>query len=185
MYCSRILDSALPGLSLEFDGTALLSCPTIADLHTHMPPDVREKIDVDELRVFSTYVEEFTLRCEETLVLGGTTGKVAIIRFLARKPGGSRDAFDAHCSGHHAGLAMSALESGDLLGYAHNRVIEEPPQGYEFDGITELWFEGADEAHQALARGPLYALGQDVSTFCDVDRSVTLFARITHLWPRA
>lgn len=191
LYCSRIREetdagvpSGPPGASLEYDGAALVSSRTADGLRSEMTDEVRAKIDQDELRVFSTYVRAFAFRCKEVLVHGEQPGRAAVLRFLARKPGSSGKAFHAHWSERHAGLAKRAFESGVLQRYVHNRLIEEPPPGYPFDGIVELWFDNADEAKQSFSEGALAPLAQDLPGFCDMERSVTLLTTVTHQWPK-
>jgi uncharacterized protein (TIGR02118 family) len=191
LYCSRILEtndegipSGPPGASLEYDGAAFVSSPNVDGVRGVTDPEVRAKIDQDELRVFSTYVNEFAFRCKEVLVHGGEPGKAAVVRFLARKPGSSSKQFQAHWSDRHAALAKRAFDSGVMTRYVHNRLIEEPPPGYPFDGIVELWFENAEDAKQSFSEGARAPLAQDLPGFCDMDRSVTLLTYVTHRWPK-
>jgi uncharacterized protein (TIGR02118 family) len=185
MYCSRMLDAEPPGASLEYDGAALVSSATADGTRSRMSDETKAKIHQDELRVFSTYVNEFSFRTKETLVLGDDPGKAAVIRFLARKAGTASNAFHAHWSDRHAALAKKAFDSGVLRRYVHNRLIEEPPPGYPFDGIAELWFDSADDAKRSFSEGMLAPLAQDLPAFCDMERSVTLLTYVTHRWPKA
>jgi uncharacterized protein (TIGR02118 family) len=191
LYCSRILETAEdgtpsgpPGASLEYDGAAFCSSPSVESVRGVSDPEVKAKIDQDELRVFSTYVREFSFRCKEVLVHGGEPGHAAVIRFLARKSGTSGSNFHSHWGERHAALAKKAFESGVLTRYVHNRLIEEPPPGYPFDGIVEMWFDSAEDAKQSFSEGMLAPLVQDLPAFCDIERSVTLLTYVTHRWPK-
>ncbi len=54
-------------------------------------------------------------------------------------------------------------------------LIEDPPPGYPFDGITETpWFANTEDAVRSLADGTLVPVAQDLPAFCDRERSVTL-----------
>jgi hypothetical protein len=192
-YCSRVLKPMLDGAPFDppeaarnYDGVAIVSSDTDEVPQVEMTPEVRAKIDQDELRVFSTYVPRFSFHCEEVLEAGGAPGKAAVIRFLARKAGSAREAFFAHWSGRYAEAAQRAADaSGIVTRYVHDRLIEEPPPGYPFDGITETWFASAEDAVRSFAEDTLAPIEQDLRTFCDRERSVTLLTSVIHRWPRA
>ena len=102
-YCARVLLPSINGVLIEppeaardYDGVALVSSPTAHGLPREMPPEVAAKIDQDELRVFSTYVRNFSFRCKKVVVHGDVPGKAAVIRLLARKTGLSRGEFLRH-----------------------------------------------------------------------------------------
>jgi hypothetical protein len=131
-------------------------------------------------------VPKFSFRCEEALVHGGAPGKAAVIRFLVRNVRSAREAFLAHWGGRHADIARRAADaSGIVTRYVHDTLIEEPPPGYPFDGITETWFANTEDAVRSLADGTLVPVAQDLSVFCDRERSVTLLTYVIHRWPRA
>src|SRR5438067_73974 len=97
-YCSRVYHPTLdgkpfdpPGATRVYDGSAICASPS-EDLHTvQVPPDIHARIMDDERRVFAELTPTCTLRGRETLVLGGAPGQAAVLRFLARKPGISRE----------------------------------------------------------------------------------------------
>ncbi|TAL00434.1 MAG: hypothetical protein EPO08_13695 [Rhodospirillaceae bacterium] len=191
-YCSRMLTPTLngtpvdpPGASLGYDGVAVVSSPSEAALRAELSPADRAKIDQDELRVFSTYTPRFSFYCKEVLVHGGAHGQAAVIRFLARKAEDSREDFFAHWGRQHADIGKRAVEAGAVTRYVHNSLLDEPPPGYPFDGITETWFANADDAVRSLLDGALAPLARDVPTFCDMERTVTMLTYVTHRWPRA
>jgi hypothetical protein len=192
-YCSRVLQPTLDGAPLDppeaardYDGVAIVSSDTAEVPQAEMTPEVRAKIDQDELRVFSTYVPKFSFHCKEALVHGGTPGRAAVIRFLVRKTGSARAAFLARWSERHAEIAKRAADaSGIVTRYVHDSLIEEPPPGYPFDGITETWFANTDDAVRSFLDGALVPIAQDLPAFCDLERSVTLLTSVIHRWPRA
>jgi hypothetical protein len=193
LYCSRVLEPGLdgvpfepPGAARDYDGVALVSGPRPDGLRTEPPPELRARIDQDELRVFSTYTPEFSFICQEVLVHGGVPGPAAVIRFLARRPGSSSEAFFAHWSQSYADSARRAVDaSAGVTRYVHNRLVEKPPPGYPFDGVTETWFASTDAATRSFVDDALAPLARDLAAFCDLERSVTLLTSVIHRWPRA
>ena len=191
-YCARVLQPSIKGVLIEpseaardYDGVAIVSSPTVDGVPREMPPEVAAKIDEDELRVFSTYVREFSFRCKEVVVHGDVPGKAVVIRLLARKTGLSRGEFLAHLNGRYAESAKSAADaSGKVVRYVQNQVIEEPPPGYPFDGVTEIWFANTDDAAGSFADGALAPLAQQLPVFCDLKRSVTLLTSVVMRFPR-
>lgn len=191
-YCARMLQPSIDGMpieppeaSREYDGVALVSSPSAGGVPRELPPDVAAKIDEDELRVFSTYVREFSFRCKEVLVHGGAPEKAAVIRLLARKAGLSREEFLTDLNGSYADRAQRAVDaSGKVVRYVHNQVIEEPPAGYPFDAVTEAWFANTDDASGSFADGVLAPLAQQLPAFCDPNRSVTLLTSVIMRFPR-
>lgn len=191
-YCSRVLNPMLdgapfapPDAARSYDGVAIVSSDTDEVPQAEMTPEVRAKIDQDELRVFSTYVPRFSFSCEEVLAHGSAPGKSAVIRFLARKPGTAREAFCARWGGRHAEIARRAADaSGIVARYVHDSLIAEPPPGYPFDGIAETWFASTEDAVRSFVNEALAPIVQDMPAFCDQTRSVTLLTNVIHRWPR-
>jgi hypothetical protein len=190
-YCARVLQVDgtpvdPPGAARNYDGVAIVSSDTDEVPQVEMTPEVRAKIDQDELRVFSTYVPRFSFHCEEVLGHGGAPGKAAVIRFLVRKADSAREAFLAHWGGRHAEIARRADDaSGIVTRYVHDGLIKEPPPEYPFDGITETWFANIEDAVRSFADDTLAPVAQDLTAFCDRERSVTLLTYVIHRWPRA
>jgi EthD domain len=195
-YCARQLEPMLdgerfdpPGVAVDYDGVALVSSASPEALAAGISP-ARSAIDADELRVFSTYVKHFTFNCAEELVHVGPQGDApagaAVIRFLARKAGSSREDFLTHLRQHHAEIAIRAANaSGSVTRYVHNRLTDEPPPGYPFDSITETWFATADDAAHSFVDNAFAPVSADLAKFCDLRRSVTLLTSVIHRWPRA
>src|SRR5438105_15409863 len=141
-YCARIREPVLggvrfdpPGVSRDYDGVAVVASAS-ADLHRLADAQYPEVI-ADEVRVFGRPVCEFSMMARETLSLGGPPGPAAVIRFLARKPGLSREEFQARWAEQTPDVARAAVAGGKLVRYVRNAVVGEPPAGYAFDGIAE------------------------------------------------
>lgn len=192
-YCARVLQPSIdgvpfdpPGAARDYDGVALVSSPIADGLPRELPPEVAPKIDEDELRVFSTYVRNFSFRCKEVVVHGGVPEKTAVMRFLVRKSGLSPEDFFAHWNGSYADSAKRAADaSGTVVRYVQNQVLENPPAGHRFDAVTETWFARPEDAARSFVDGTLAPLGRELSAFCDVGRSVTLLTSVILRWPRA
>ena len=190
-YCTRVLTPTIrgalfdpPGASREFDGAAIVSCPAIEGLNIEVPPDIRARIDIDEMRVFSTVTPNFSFKGKEELVHGGTPGYTAVIRFLVRKSGSTPDEFHKHWSKRHADIARTAADaSGTVKRYVHNSLLEEPPRAYKFDGIAETWFTNVDDAVRSFVDEAFTPATEDLPNFCDMDRTVTLLTQAIRCWP--
>ena len=191
-YCARVLQPSIDGALFEppeaardYDGVALVSSPTADGLPREMPPEVAPKIDADELRVFSTYVRNFSFRCKEVVVHGAAPEKAAVIRLLARKTGLSHEEFLGHLNGSYADSAKRAADaSGKVVRYVHNQVLEDPPTGYRFDGVTETWFAQTEDATASFVDSALAPVAKELGAFCDLDRSVTMLTSVILRWPR-
>jgi hypothetical protein len=191
-YCSRQLKPTLDGAPFDpprvadYDGVAVVASQAADSFGDNdLSRELRDKIDADETRVFSTLTPNFSFLAEETLVLGDKPGSAAVIRFLARKVGSSREEFLAHLGMAHAEAARQAINAaGTVTRYVHNRLRKEPPRGFPFDAIVETWFASAEDAARSLVDGAFAPLTLDLATFCDVKQSVTMLTYVTHAWPR-
>jgi hypothetical protein len=188
-YCARIhaptLDGApveVPAASPDHDGVAVISSPFGVQVGGELRPEDRDKILEDERRVFRVYTPNFSFRCQEVLTHGAEPGQAAVVRFLARRPQDAQAAFLARWNGEHAGLAIAAAEaSGGFTRYVHDEMLEPPPPGYPFDGISETWFATPDDAVRFLTRADP-AEARDLAAFCDLGRSVTMLTKVVHSW---
>jgi hypothetical protein len=190
-YCARVLQPSLdgrpfdpPGATRDYDGVAVVGGPS-KELHDQqMPPDVLAKVLDDEIRVFGDHTKNFSFKAEESLVLGGAPGQGAVIRFLIRKPGTSREDFLAAWKGRPAETARRSVAAGAVVRHVHNEIVAKPPPGYEFDGIAETWFATADEATRAFVDPALAPLADELASICDMERSVTILTYVVYRWPR-
>jgi len=191
-YCSRQLRPTLNGVPFDppgvadYDGVAIVASQSADSVSGRsLPRDLRDKVDQDERRVFRTLTPNLTFLSEEVLVLGGKPGKAAVIRFLSRNAGSSREEFLARLGGVHADLAKTAVDvAGTVTRYVHNRLREDPPKGHPFDSIVETWFASAEDAAQSLVAHAFAPLMKDIAAFCDMKQTVTMLTYVTHAWPR-
>ena len=191
-YCARIPSPMLDGVpfdppsaSRDHDGVGIIAAPSAEALLFEQAPEDRAMVDADELRVFEVPVRDFSFHCRETLVHGGAPGAVVVIRFLARKPGSSAEEFEARWRDEHGTIAVRAADSAGTVGrYVHNCLTAPPPTAYPFDGISETWFANEEEALGSFLTPAFTRLADDLSSFCDLQRSVTMLTGIIHRWPQ-
>jgi hypothetical protein len=189
MQCSRVLDvPGVAGASQDYDGVAVLSCPTLEDTHTQgLPPDIRVKVDADERRVFDGLVEDFTMRAREHVLLDAgfdaARERAALITFMKARPGTGREALArAWCENHGPALLAAPAIAGRAVRYVLNEIVEQPPAGYDYDAISELWFQSVADAVAALADLATQAAIHRHTEVLDPARHVQMFTRITHTW---
>jgi hypothetical protein len=187
-YCARIRAPRIDGKPFDppghhdYDGAARITARS-ADVRPNLPPEVRTVIDADELRVFDIHVRHRSFRGQEILVAGsnpgGEPGPAAVLRFLARRPGISRSGFFEHFSGAHAELATRALgDAKSVLRYVHDQIAEDAPPACPFDAVSESWFGSVDDATRSLVDPALAPLADDLASFCDMQKSVTLLTEV-------
>lgn len=192
-YCSRIYQPAIdgapcdpPGASTDYDGAAIVASPSSEGLGGQLTDEARAQIDADERRVFAAQTPTFSFQCQEVLAHGAVQGPAAVIRFLARRPELSPDAFQARWNGAHAAIATAAADhSGGVTRYVHDLLREPPPPGYPFDGIAETWFASAEAATRSFTSQAFAPVRDDLADFCDANRSVALLTHVIHRWPKA
>jgi hypothetical protein len=193
-YCCRIPTPSiggepvqLTGVSNEHDGVAVVSSDDLADVTpgSGFSAEDQALIDTDELRVFDMLVRKFSFACREKIVLEGPQGGAAVIRFLARRPGSTREEFSEQWTAHEAAELNVAQRLGRVTRVVHDELVREPPALFPFDGISEMWFADAEDATRALADAAMTTLNEEQAQFCDVDRTLTLLTRVCHRWPRA
>ena len=180
MQCSRVLDKNFPGASTGYDGVAVLAYPTKEDSQMQLPPDIRVKIDADELRVFDGYVVNFFMNSREHVAqdkgFDRARGRAALIAFLRAKPGVSREALAKAWIESHAG-DIPAVTRAVL-----NEIDGQAPPGYECDAVAELWFPSADEALASFASSAKRAeLDKHMDAF-RLPNPVQMFTYVTHTW---
>jgi hypothetical protein len=190
-YCSRVYEPRLngerfdpPGATQDYDGAAVVGSPD-ENLHTNtVPPDIHAKIMDDERRAFAALTPTCTVRGRETLVVGGKPGMSAVLRFLRRKPGTSRADFDAAWAARQTGAAERAVAEAKVDRYVHTAILQTPPPGYEFDGVSETWFQTVDDAVRSFVDPSLAPLTEGLAEFCDMDGSVTMLTEVIYRLPR-
>jgi hypothetical protein len=182
--CSRILEgAALPGAADGYDGVNLL---VLRDLQA--ASDIWNDAETlaimrpDEPRVFSTYVRDFTLVCEEQPLRDVPRGTTCLVGFLRRSVAVATVDWQQGMA-----LAAASLTSGVFAAarrVVHNAVHLPPPPGYEYDSIVEWWFDSPDAVRTAFGgRDVRESLAGSVASVADLAGSVFLFTRVTHSRP--
>jgi len=178
MQCSRVLQGPpLPGAATDYDGVNLLTLRDVqAATDIWNDPETLAIMRPDEPRVFSTYVRHFTLVCGERVLRDQPREACCVVGFLKARGGVSASS-----------LAAATLDSADLPGAGRvvwNPVLLPPPEGYDFDAITEWWYPSADAARAALAAQVVRNhLDAGLQSRLDVARSVFMFTQVTHSRP--
>jgi hypothetical protein len=184
-YCNRVDQPMLegkpvdvPGLSQDHDGVAVGVSPRVETLKGGgFSKEERALIDQDELRVFDMLTPEFSYYCTETVLKEGKYGLYGLIRFLARKPGVSPEAFRQWFEGDYADFARAAMND-TVVRYALDIPTHDPLPLFPFDAITDCWFDCEDDAVRA-ALNP--AVPGALAEMCDMASSVTM---LTHAYRR-
>jgi hypothetical protein len=186
-YTTRVDDPALGDLpvSTEHDGVSVAEALVLETFQGKgFTPEQRELIDQDELRVFDRYTPEFSFYCAETRVLDGPVGEAVVFRFLRRKEGVSREEFEAHLKGEYARSCAGLAAELHAQRWALNSTVETPPPDFPFEAIDECWFAGVEDGARALRSPHLPVLTSTLAKVCDMERSLIMFTRPTHRWPK-
>lgn len=190
-YCNRVdqpaIDGApvdLPKLSLNHDGVAVAASKTLEGIKGGgFSPENQALIDTDELRVFDMLTPNFTFFTTETVVRPGPLGAAAVFQFIPSAKGQSGEEFAQHYGSVHSSRIQAALL--DVPGLT--RAVLNHPIGpslplFPFDGISETWFETADDAARALAGGGFDAQLADLADCANLDGVLTMLTTVCHRW---
>jgi len=163
--------------TLEYDGVNFLTL-TSADIALSMwqSDEALELLQPDELATFSTYARHFTLTTHEHLASPGPMRHHNLIFFLKRDHRTSPADFTAT-------LVEAQAEVAGGRRAVVNVVVDRQP-GYNFDAVTELWFDSPDELRD-VAGSPVFAdtyLGRRAE-ICDEMRTVAMTTRLSHARP--
>jgi hypothetical protein len=186
-YTTRVDDPSLGDLpvSTAHDGVSVAEAPVLETFQGKgFTPEQRELIDQDERRVFDRYTPEFSFYCTETRPVDGPLGEAAVFRFLRRKAGVSREAFDGYLQGDHAQRCTDAAGPLGVQRWALNTTIETPPPDFPFEAIDECWFATVEDAARALKSPKMQALTDDLAQVCDTAGGIAMLTRPTHRWPK-
>lgn len=184
--CSRVLDGpALPGASAEYDGVNLL---VLRDLQAATDIwDDAETLAImrpDEPRVFSTYVREFTLVCEERVLRDRPRSRTCLVGFLRRRDAASPADWRQRMAQQDSVAALTDGVFAAAGRVVHNAVQLPPPPGYECDSIVEWWFDSTDAVRGAFGdRDVREPLQRALGDAADLGRSVFMFTQVTHSRP--
>jgi hypothetical protein len=170
-----------PEMSTEQDGVALLWMRSLEDLRASWEdPDAIATMHPDELRVFSDHIVKSSFYAQETVHRQAGDGRAVIVTFLKRRTGMSRCAFGEDWRDRHAALVLAQdPEAGQLKIYRQNTLIYDPPAGFDFDGVAEMWFETPADA-LAFARSPTYRkiILPDYDRFAEPGAALTVLAEV-------
>ena len=62
-------------------------------------------------------------------------------------------------------------------------MLVTPPVGYEFDCVSELWFDDIEAATRFMGDSRYRnGIAADLTTFCDIDSLVTMVTQVTYSW---
>jgi EthD domain len=179
-------EPALPDwLSRDYDGVSAAAALTAETFDgSGFTADQRAQIDTDEMRVFADLTPNYSFYCKETLAQGQPQpGGAAVFAFLVRASGMALDPFIMRWHREHAALAKPS--PGGIVRSSWNRPHAAMPAAYPFDGIGEYWFATDADAVAAVLDGGLFApLREDLTKFCDMERSVLMLTSVFHGWPK-
>lgn len=184
--CSRVLDGpALPGAATDYDGVNLL---VLRDLQAATgiwnDAETLAIMRPDEPRVFSTYVREFTLVCEEQVVRDAPRTGTCLVGFLRRRENLSVADWRLRLLQPPPSAWMTSGLFAQAPRVVLNAVHLPPPPGYEYDAICEWWFDSADDARAAVGPRDLREqLPASLAAAADLARSVFMLTRVTHSRP--
>jgi len=186
-YTTRVDDPRAAGLpvSTAHDGVSVAEAPVLDTFYGKgFSKEQRVLIDQDELRVFDRYTPEFSFWAKESRAVDGPVGEAAVFRFLRRKPGVSRDAYDQYLQGEYGQLCREVADALGAQRWALNATVDGPPEDFPFEAIDECWFASIDDAIAAFGRPEMARLPEALSQVCDIDESITMLTRPTHRWPK-
>jgi hypothetical protein len=186
-YMTRVDDPALGDLpvSQEHDGVSVAEAPALETFQGKgFSPEQRARIDADERRVFDRYTPQFSFYCAERRAVDGPVGEAAVFRFLRRKAGVSREAFEAALTGSYARLCAETAGELGVQRWGVNLTLEPPPPDFPFEAIDECWFASVADAARALTSPAMRRLTEELARVSEAARGVTMLTRPTHRWPK-
>lgn len=182
--CAKVQRDGLPpALVNDYDGVALLWLRSMQDIReVWSDPATTGTMIPDEPRVFSTQVMKFSLFATEWTEFDRGEGSFAILSFIRRKAGTTRAAFSERWRDSHAPLLLQVPAGERLVRcYRQNHIFREPPPGYEYDGVSEMWFDSVDDALALLADATYRdKVAGDLATFNEPSAAVSLLIEINH-----
>lgn len=168
----------VPRAALDYDGVNLLTLvdPAYASI-PWQSDEVLELILPDELATFDGYVRHFSLTTLEHVVVDGPMRPYCLILFLKRDRKLDMDEFTDALLDVHGAMAKGGARA------VVNIVTDRQP-GYNFDAVTELWFDSQEQA-QAVTRADAYVdqYLPRLNAICDEWRTLTFMARINYARP--
>jgi len=178
--CINLYDrDAVPRAALDYDGVNLLTLvdPAYASI-PWQSDEVLELILPDELATFDGYVRHFSLTALEHVIAGGPMRPYCLILFLKRDRKMTMEAFAPALIATHRAAAQAAG------GRAIVNIVTDRQPGYNYDAVTELWFDSEAQA-KAVTRETAYvdAYLPARAEICDEWRTLTFMSRINYARP--
>ncbi len=151
-YCLAVDPSGiLPCATNEYDGAALLPLRSLTMLPSFMTGNhVHELAFADELRTFARPVDQFMMFTASELLHPGAETETVVIEFARR-----RYALDPHTylqnieTQRTASIAYKELVNVGMRRNVRNVAIAAAPRGYNYDTITEYWFDSVHAVSKA------------------------------------
>jgi hypothetical protein len=157
VQCRRVtaaLDESL-GLRQEFDGANLLGLTSLFDSVDVHNQDGIPVLRADELEVFGSYVKDSSMTGIEHALLDGDHSRIVLLEFYRRGVGEDLNEFMVAWTGRHARAVMAEPAFTSVRRYVHNHVVLPSPDGWDYDGVGEIWFDDVDSAVEYLQERPL------------------------------
>jgi hypothetical protein len=177
--CINLYDRAVvPRAALNYDGVNLLTL-TGPEFATRMwqSDEVQELILPDELATFASYVRYFSLTTLEYPVSDRPMQPFCLITFLKRDRKLGMEAFQTALIDAHAGMAEQKRR-------AVVNIVNDRQPGYNYDAVTELWFDSEADAIQTT-QSTTYVesyLPRRLE-ICDEWRTLVMMTRINYARP--
>jgi hypothetical protein len=182
VQCARIPGLEQSGINQDFDGANLLGLRNLYLALQVFDDPARDVLRADELRVFSTYVQDTSLITIETVLSDKPIGKCVLLELVAKRDDLDKASFVKSWTGHSAQALMNSeaftASAGRLV---HNHVIVPPPAGYEFDGVGEVWFDDVANAQQFLDSDDFTTYSDSLLESVAASR-VLLLLQTNHVW---
>lgn len=185
--CIKVRDALpLPQMANDYDGVNLLT------MRSDKAEDVAAiwngpdglSMRPDELRVFGDYVENFSMVCREQVILAGAFTKTCLVTFVKARAGLNRETF-TECWHALQSRSLRNIPAGSryLRRLVVNPIVLTPPKGYDFDVVSEAWFDSLDDV-LALHADSVYLEKHESASagLCDTSRSVAMLTRVVHAW---
>ena len=95
---------------------------------------------------------------------------IKYVAILKRPPTMTADELRSWWLGPHANLAKGIP---GMKKYVVSLAVSPPPEGQEYDGMAELWFDSIDDVHKARASSAMVEAKNDVE-----EHNITVVARM-------
>ena len=185
VQCSLSHDADFPvDATRDYDGANLLYMRDLAaTTDIWLEPEQGEVLAPDELLTFSRLIRECMINTQEHVTRDGAFTECLLLRFLRRASGLETDQFLASWGKTH-GRAELEGASGELVRRSvSNEVIATPPPDFQFDLITELWFDDIEAARRYDCDHELQSrLAAERGRLCAPEGVTTFMAKVTHAY---